>query len=171
MMKTVIIRSKRKTMSLSVNDRLEAVVRVPYGVPQKQIDLFVAKNAKWLEKAAERKRLQLEKYDISDEKRQELIALAKEYITDRVKYYSDLMGVEPAGVKITGAKKRYGSCNAKNSLCFSYYLMLYPREAVDYVVVHELAHIRQHNHSKAFYDIVEAYLPDYKEREKILKKQ
>lgn len=80
------------------------------------------------------------------------------------------MGVSPTGIKITSAKKRFGSCSGKNSLCFSFMLMQYPEEAVDYVVVHELAHIRHHNHSRDFYRFIEKYMPDYKEREKLLKK-
>ena len=66
----------------------------------------------------------------------------------------------PKSVKITSAKKRFGSCSPQNGLCFSLYLMTYPDEAVDYVVVHELAHIRYHNHSPAFHALVGRYLPD-----------
>ena len=73
------------------------------------------------------------------------------------------MNIKPTGVKITSAQKRFGSCNGKNSLCFSYILMLYPDEAVDYVVVHELSHIRHHNHSKDFYKLISSVLPDYKD--------
>ena len=79
------------------------------------------------------------------------------------------MNVKPTGIKITSARKRFGSCSGKNSICFSLYLMTYPKEAVDYVVVHELAHIKYHNHSKEFYNFIERFMPDYKEREKFLK--
>ena len=75
------------------------------------------------------------------------------------------MGVQPTGVKITAARTRFGSCSTKNSLCFSLRLMRYPDECVDYVVVHELAHIRHKNHSRAFYQEVARYLPDYAARE------
>ena len=84
-------------------------------------------------------------------------------------HYAEWMGVTPTGVKITGAKTRFGSCSAKNSLCFSLYLMAYPDAAVDYVVVHELAHIRHKNHSPAFYAEVARVMPDYRERRKLLK--
>ena len=90
-------------------------------------------------------------------------------LPERVNYYSKIMGVEPTGIKITSAQKRFGSCSTKNSICFSYILMLYPQEAIDYVVVHELAHIRFHNHSKDFYGFIESVLPDYRNREKLLK--
>jgi predicted metal-dependent hydrolase len=79
------------------------------------------------------------------------------------------MGLEPTGVGITGAEKRFGSCSAKNRLSFSWRLMRYPEAAVDYVVVHELAHIRHKNHGKEFYALIESYMPDYKERRKLLK--
>ena len=79
------------------------------------------------------------------------------------------MGVRYTGLKITAAKTRFGSCNSKNSICFSLYLMSYPENAIDYVIVHELAHIKEKNHSSAFYKVVESVLPDYKDRRKLLK--
>ena len=79
------------------------------------------------------------------------------------------MGVSYGTVKITSAQKRFGSCSAKNNICFSYILMQYPIEAIEYVVVHELAHTVHHDHSKAFYALIEKYMPDYKQREKLLR--
>ena len=79
------------------------------------------------------------------------------------------MELKPAGIKITSAQKRFGSCSGKNSICYSWRLMLYPPEAIDYVVVHELAHIVHKNHSAKFYALVAKYLPDYKERENLLR--
>ena len=74
-----------------------------------------------------------------------------------------------AGITITGAEKRFGSCSAKNRICFSWRLMAYPEEAIDYVVVHELAHIRHKDHSKRFYAFVEEVLPDWRERRRLLR--
>ncbi|MCM1114723.1 MAG: M48 family metallopeptidase [Clostridium sp.] len=164
-----IIRSKRKTLSLSIDDNLSAVVRAPYFVSNDTIMKFVQNNEKWLEQAYIRKKSQLEKYNLSDDEVQKLVSSAKEIIPSRVEHYSSLMKLTPTSVKITKAKKRFGSCNGSNGLCFSCYLMLYPMEAVDYVVVHELAHIVYHNHSKAFYRLIAQYMPDYKGREKLLK--
>jgi predicted metal-dependent hydrolase len=79
------------------------------------------------------------------------------------------MGVEPNAIKITAAKKRFGSCSGKNSICFSLFLMAYPKEAVDYVVVHELAHIKEKNHGKNFYRFIASVMPDYKYRQSLLK--
>ena len=94
---------------------------------------------------------------------------AKEIIPARVAYYSRIMNVTPTAVKIGGAKTRWGSCSGKNSLNFSWRLMLTNDDAIDYVVVHELAHILEHNHSKRFWAVVENVMPDYRERRKGLK--
>ena len=80
------------------------------------------------------------------------------------------MQLFPTAVKINFAKTRFGSCSSKNSINFSAFLMLFPLEAVDYVVVHELAHIKYKNHQKEFYALVEKYMPDYKKRMALLKK-
>ena len=79
------------------------------------------------------------------------------------------MNLKPSRITITGARTRFGSCSSKDNLSFSYLLMLYPEAAREYVVVHELAHLSEMNHSKRFYAIIEKYMPDYKERKKLLK--
>ena len=78
------------------------------------------------------------------------------------------MEVHPTGLRITTARKRYGSCSSKGSLCFSCYLMCCPEEAVELVVVHELCHLREMNHGPGFYALLERCLPDWKERKKLL---
>ena len=98
-----------------------------------------------------------------------LKTLAKEVIPPRVAHYGSIMGIVHTSVKITSAKTRFGSCSAKNGLCFSWRLMQYPMEAVDYVVVHELAHIVHKSHGKACYALIGSGLPDYPERRKLLK--
>lgn len=168
-MKIKVIKSKRKTMTLSVDDELNTVVKAPLFVSDKQINDFVTKNQTWLENAVIRKKNQLKRYNLSQAEIDNLIIEPKKYLPKRVEYYSVLMNVKPTGIKITSARKRFGSCSGKNSICFSLYLMTYPKEAVDYVVVHELAHIKYHNHSKEFYNFIERFMPDYKEREKFLK--
>lgn len=95
--------------------------------------------------------------------------LAAEIIGERVRCYSARMGVTPLHVKINGAKGRWGSCSGQNGLNFSWRLILAPLESVDYVVVHELAHIRQHNHSSRFWQAVGEVLPDYQNRRQQLK--
>lgn len=165
-----IIRSKRKALSLEVKEDCSVVLRAPLWCSKKMIDNFVSEKTEWLNSALDhQEKVMMNKPELDEIKIAELKKSAKEILPERVRYYSDVMNVNPTGIKITSAKKRFGSCSTKNSLCFSYMLMLYPPEAVDYVVVHELAHIRFHNHSKEFYKFIERFLPDYKSRERLLK--
>ena len=90
-------------------------------------------------------------------------------LTEKTEQYAQVMGLSPARVRINSAKTRFGSCSAKGAINYSYRLMLYPEAAWDYIVVHELCHLKHFDHSKAFWQMVEAYLPDYKERATLLK--
>jgi predicted metal-dependent hydrolase len=94
---------------------------------------------------------------------------AKPYLTERTLHFAKLMGVLPAAVKVTDAKTRWGSCSGKKSINFSWRLMMAEDDVIDAVVVHELAHIKEMNHSPAFWAIVESILPDYKQRQAKLK--
>lgn len=95
-------------------------------------------------------------------------SIAEQYIRERIARFSKVMGVTPSGVRIGSANTSWGSCSAKNRLNFTWKLMMAAPEEIDYVVVHELAHIREHNHSPRFWKLVEAVLPDYRERRKRL---
>jgi predicted metal-dependent hydrolase len=96
-------------------------------------------------------------------------SLAEQIITDKVHFYSKKIGTEPTAVKINGATTRWGSCSVKRSLNFSWRLIMADDAVIDYVVVHELAHIVEMNHSPKFWAMVAGVLPDYKERQKCLK--
>ena len=165
-----LIRSSRRTMALEITRDGRLLVRAPQRAPQAVIDRFVASHADWIAAHLEKQRQRAQAHPPLTE--DELAALrqkARDILPGRVAHYAGRMGVTPTGVKITGAKTRFGSCSAKNSLCFSLYLMAYPDATVDYVVVHELAHIRHKNHSPAFYAEVAKVMPDYRERRKLLK--
>jgi predicted metal-dependent hydrolase len=95
--------------------------------------------------------------------------LAKEHISKRVELISHHMGVTPSAIKITSARTRWGSCSSKKSINFSWLLIMADDDAIDYVIVHELAHITEMNHSKRFWAIVEKVLPDYRLRKARLK--
>ena len=165
-----LIRSARKTLALEVNSKGEVLVRAPYRVAQKEIDGFVEGHGDWIERALARQRQRAMAHPEPSALQWEAYARrAQEFLPQRVAYYAEIMGVCPTGIRMTHARKRFGSCSPKNSLCFSLMLMQYPDEAIDYVVVHELAHIVHHNHSRAFWETVERFMPDYRERQKLLK--
>lgn len=96
-------------------------------------------------------------------------AKALSYIQERVDYYSNQMGLSYKSIRISSAKKRWGSCSGKKNLGFSWRLILAAPEIIDYVVVHELAHLKHHNHAKTFWLYVESILPNYKVSKKRLK--
>ncbi len=164
-----IIRSSRRTVILEVTREGKALVRAPLHMKRTEIDAFVLKHREWLISRLEHRRSKNMKETISKEKQTELTALAKLILPQKTEYFSKIMNVEPSAVKITSAKTRWGSCSSKNSICFSWRLMLYPEKAIDYVVIHELSHILHHDHGKEFWKTVEKYMPDYKEAEKLLR--
>ena len=95
--------------------------------------------------------------------------LAKRDLSNRVWHFSEMMSVSVNAVRINGAKTRWGSCSSQKSLNFSWRLIMADSDVVDYVVVHELAHITEMNHSQKFWSIVNAVLPDYHERKRRLR--
>ena len=166
-----LIRSRRRTLALEITRDCRVLVRAPLRASKTRIDEFVAAHEDWIALHLERQRRRAAEApppptqtDIAA-----LKARAKEVLPPKVAYWGSVMGVRPTGVKITTAQKRYGSCSGKNSLCFSCFLMRQPEAAIDLVVVHELCHIREKNHGPAFYALLAQYLPDYKERKKLLK--
>ena len=164
-----IIRSNRKTLSLEVTRSGEAIVRAPTRISRARIDAFVRLNKEWLVSRMQKRAEKNARENVNDEEKNRLVLLAKRIIPEKVSHFARIMEVEPTGIKITSAQTRFGSCSAKNALCFSWRVMLYPEKAIDYVVVHELSHIIHHNHSKDFWKTVALYMPDYKEAEKLLK--
>lgn len=136
-----------------------------------EIRTFVEKHETWIHRQQQRQgRYRAEHPEPTPQEQEALRQQAKTLLPQRVAYWAGVMGVRPTGIRITSARTRFGSCSGKNSLCFSLYLMAYPPEAIEYVVVHELAHIRHKNHSPAFYAEVERYLPDWRRRQALLKR-
>jgi predicted metal-dependent hydrolase len=94
---------------------------------------------------------------------------ALEKIRERVNWYSNMTGLKCNYIKITDAKKRWGSCTSKGGLCFSWRLIMSSLSVLDYVVVHELAHLEERNHSSKFWSKVRVIMPDYEKKYKWLK--
>ncbi len=165
-----VIYSDRRTVSLSVKEE-GLIVRAPYGTPDNRIEKIVNDHLSWIEKSIVKQQKRNEKYkNLTEEDIKNLRKKAKMVLPQKVQYYAEIMGLKYGRITITSATTRFGSCTGKGNISFSYRLMLYPEEAIDYVVVHELAHLVEMNHSSRFYKIVEGILPDYKERQRMLKK-
>ena len=160
-----LIRSNRKTVSAEISDSGEVTVRAPRRMPQKDIDAFVAKHSAWIEKHKERlSKSAAQRGVLSEEQKNYLKRLAKEQLPKRTAEIAAVMGVSPTDVKITSAEKRWGSCSGKNSICYSFRVMMLPQELIDFVIMHELSHIKEKNHGAGFYKILEKFAPDYREK-------
>lgn len=158
-------RSNRRTISAEVRPNGELVVRAPFSMPAGMIDAFLLQHQRWISKHMERPR----KEEPTETEKAALIQRAKAELPPLVEQYSKIMELYPNRIRITGAKTRYGSCSSKNDICFSWRLMQYPLPAIEYVVVHELAHIRHKNHGRDFYGLIQQILPDHKERKQLLR--
>lgn len=208
-----IIRSKRKSIGLEINEKGLLIVRAPGSVSLKNIHRVVESNRKWIERKqkslTEKKSNYNPKFFIEGE---EYLYLGNSYklriikdaervfefdnqfilsekwrikakaifiywyklqaqknINERVRYYANEYDFKYGRVKITSAKKRWGSCTGKNNLNFTWRLILAPIEIADSVVVHELVHTKIKNHSKKFWANVYKIMPEYPEYNKWLK--
>ena len=146
------------------------IVRVPYRVTQKQIDEFINAHRAWIEKAMRK----MEQAPPPEERltSEEIRHLAREalrFIPQRVAFYAPRVGVTYGRITIRNQKSRWGSCSAKGNLNFNCLLMLTPPEVIDSVVVHELCHRKEMNHSKQFYAEVLRVFPDYHKWDRWLK--
>ncbi len=166
-----VIRSNRKTLALEIKDDLLVRARIPARTTDAQLRDFVEKNEAWIcRKNREIRTRAARRAPIirpfpTKEEWQEI----KEEIAGRVRHYEKIMGLTCNRITIRDQKTRWGSCSSKKNLNFNYRLAYMPQEILDYVVVHELAHLRHMDHSREFWACVERYLPDYRERRAWLK--
>ncbi len=169
-MEVLLMRSKRKTLALEITPDLRVLLRVPLTCSQQRAEQFLEQHKDWLEKHYARQQQRAKRLALSREEMARLRQKAKEILPGRVEHFAKLTGLMPTGVGVTAAKTRFGSCSGKNRLNFSLYLMGYPPKVVDYVVLHEICHIKYKNHSKEFYQLIGQYMPEYKEYIKQLRK-
>lgn len=168
--KYTLIRSNRRSLALQIRAG-ELIVRAPMGIKKDYIDQFVLRKEDWISRHLELQKARAAAHPEPDEaEKARLEALAREKLPGRVAHFSALTGLKPAGIKISGAKTRFGSCSSRGSICFSWRLMAYPEEAIDYVVLHELCHLRHMNHGREFYGLIQRYMPDWRQRRELLKK-
>ena len=165
-----VIRSSRRSMALTLDREGMPLVRAPFRMSDEAVLAFVTRNLDWLARAILRYRERTAVPPPSEAEIELLRERAKRELPPKIAHYAAKMGVTPTGFRVTAAKTRFGSCSPKDSLSFSLYLMQWPDEAIDYVVVHELAHILHKNHSPAFHAEVSRILPDHKARRAILKR-
>lgn len=165
-----IIRAKRKTLQIRIDEHGKVVVRAPMRMPRKEIEYFLQQHTAWIEKnIATQKARDARRYIPSEAEIQACKAAAAQELPALTAVWAQKMGVTCTGIKITSAAHRWGSCSGRNSICYSWRVMLLPAPLREYIAVHELCHIRQKNHSAAFYAEMAKWLPDYAARRKALR--
>ncbi len=168
-----IIRSDRKSISVEITRDCEIIVRAPYTMTTAEINGFLVKREEWIKKhyalMLESLKQNEDLQPFTDDELEAMKLSLKPKLLEKIEYYSKLMNVEYNKINIRPMKSRWGSCSSEKNLCFNSLLALVPDCLIDYVIVHELCHITEMNHSPSFWSLVNKYIPDYADRRNQLK--
>ena len=157
-----IIRSDRKSIALKINPDGTVTVRAPLFMPDFLITRFISAHAEWIEKQRDKQKNLQAVQKLTPEELKALKAKAKAVFPERAGHFAPLLGVKYSGITVRSQKTRWGSCSGKGNLSFNCLLLLSPPEVLDSVVVHELCHLIEPNHSDRFYAHLLRVFPDYR---------
>lgn len=167
-----MIRKSRKARreSLTMYEDGQLVAVIPWYRSYSVARVLVSEKTKWIERNVRQidssPRISLPK--ISKQVLPVYMKTARDLVEQRILYFNQYYKYHYNTIRIKNQSAQWGSCSSKRNLNFNFKLMFLPTELLDYVVVHELCHLKQLNHSKKFWDLVELTIPDYREREKKL---
>ena len=165
----LLVRSSRKTLAVQIRADGTVIARAPLRMPKDRILYFLSEKASWIRmqqgRMQERENMrQQARIHLDAAQEKELRERAKSVLAQRTAYFARQVGVTYGRITVRDQKTRWGSCSQTGNLNFNFRLILAPPEALDYVVVHELCHRRQMNHSAQFWQEVAQVLPDYRKR-------
>ena len=170
-----VIRSRRRTVAVVIDTDARLIVRAPLRMSERAIAEFVSSKQDWIKKHQEKMRQRVKKRNevpaFSPDEREELIRKALKIIPERVAYFAPIVGVDYGKITIRNQKTVWGSCSTKGNLNFNFLLAALPPDVTDYVVVHELCHRKEMNHSARFWAEVEKIVPNHKKIRKWLKEE
>ena len=167
-----LIRSRRKTLSIRITQEGNLEIRAPLGMPKGEIEAFLKEKAQWIETHRAKVLAEYTQGQEAPLGEEEILTLAEQMrqrLPEKLNRHAASMGVTFGRVTIRCQQTRWGSCSSRGNLNFNCLLMLAPEEVLDYVVVHELAHRKQMNHSALFWQEVARECPDYKKSLRWLK--
>jgi len=170
---TYKVSARAKKVRLAIYGDGNFVITVPKNVDENIVKQFILKKAKWIINKIEYFKNNSKKVFISSNKKDyikyknEALVLAK----DRIHYFNSIYGFKFNNISIKNQKTRWGSCSRKGNLNFNYKIVLIPKEYADYVIVHELCHLKEFNHSNSFWSLVIKTIPNYLEIRRKLKKE
>ena len=169
---TRLIRARRKTLSIRITQEGNLEIRAPLGMPKGEIEAFLKEKAQWIETHRAKVLAEYAQGQEAPLDEEEILTLAEQMrqrLPEKLNRHAASMGVTFGRVTIRCQRTRWGSCSSRGNLNFNCLLMLAPEEVLDYVVVHELAHRKQMNHSALFWQEVEQECPNYKKSLRWLK--
>lgn len=164
-----VVRTDRKSLSVRITPDAIVEVRAPLKASDRDIAAFVERHRDWIEPALARVKAKKPSRKLTQEELDDLGRKAKDYFAKWVAYWAPKMGVTNGKITIRTQHTRWGSCSSKGNLNFNRLLMLAPEGVRQYVVIHELCHRFEMNHSAKFYAHVAKYMPNYKSAENWLK--
>lgn len=153
-----VIRSDRKTVALQINAQGEVILRCPRRMEDEQITAFLRRHEGWIRKHCKPVEA-VEPFSASE--LEEILRKAQAILPQRVAFWAQRIGVRYGRITIRCQKTRWGSCSSKGNLNFNCTLALAPQAVMDYVIIHELCHRKEMNHSPRFWAEVEKYCPDH----------
>lgn len=158
----VFRRSNRKTLAITITQEGNLLIKAPLRMSFREIERFLKQKQYWIYKQAKHV-LEDASHNIyrSEEEIKVLREQARRVLTEKTDYYKTLLGVDYQRIRIGNQKTRWGSCSTRGTISYNWHLVLMPERIMDYVVVHELCHLLEMNHSERFWRKVGEILPDY----------
>lgn len=163
-------RQNRKTLAISITEDAGLMVKAPFSMPEKEIERFINQRLFWIYKQAKRMLAQKEMRPVRTSKEEHMLhEKAEVVLREKTEYYAKMLGVVCQHIRIGDQKTFWGSCSSRGRISYNWHLVLMPDKIQNYVVVHELCHLMEMNHSPKFWSLVEKIIPDYREQRKWLK--
>ena len=154
--------SKIKNIYIQIKDG-KVIIKVPRSVSKKEIEKILEQKSEWIQKAVEKETKKQEKKPLYT--KEEFKEIVEKYANELIKQ----TGLVPNKITIKKIKYAWGSCSSKKNITINLELIKYSEQAIRYVILHEICHIKYMNHSKDFWNLVEKYMPDYKQVKKEFK--
>ena len=164
-----VIRCRRKTIGIRIDDAGRITVRAPLRTSEAEIRRVLESKRTWIEKTLEKGSARAQVPKLTEGELEDLVKLGRKVIPARTAEWARQVGVTYGRVTVKKQKTLWGSCSAKGNLNFNCLLLRCPEDVMDYVIVHELCHRKEMNHSSRFWQLVAAVLPDYRTPRKWLK--
>lgn len=165
-----IVKSRRKTLVICIIDVGHILVKAPLGVKDSEIYRFIDDKKEWLIKNISfMQKLDSTKVELSEAKLSLMKREAKKILPEKCDYYAKILGVSYNRITIRHQRTVWGSCSGKGNLNFNVLLMAMPDDVQNYVVIHELCHLKEMNHSPKFWELVSTVMPDYMVKRRYLK--